>query len=248
MDQLRDSSEEEKTVFVHWYVWIHFATIGICQAGWNLALQIPYYFTIEFYAIAGLCLLLSVPLFMIALLPIMLCLVRRRREWFLIEQGGANPCKLAYRVTKYAYQQETPVQYEEVGPRGLDIGKERYGGCFTSEQVEDVKVFYGILKVLFSFGMVFFLDFAATSVQSMILYRYLSCSTMACCPSADNSMHSSVSLLASPLHLQVCSRDAEENGSGDGFGCALLNCVIFYGHSSSQGLEQSLQLHYELHV
>ena len=49
-------------------------------------------------------------------------------------------------------------------PRGLDLGKEKYGGPFTTEQVEDVKAFYGILKVLFSFGVVFFLDFAANSV------------------------------------------------------------------------------------
>ena len=43
----------------------------------------------------------------------------------------------------------------------LDLGKEKYGGPFTTEQVEDVKVFYGILKVLFSLGAAFFLDFAA---------------------------------------------------------------------------------------
>jgi peptide/histidine transporter 3/4 len=49
-------------------------------------------------------------------------------------------------------------------PRGLDLGKVKYGGPFTTEQVEDVKAFYGILKVLFSFGRVFFLDFAANSV------------------------------------------------------------------------------------
>ena len=46
---------------------------------------------------------------------------------------------------------------------GLDLGKEKYGGPFTTEQVEDVKAFYGILKVLFSFGVVFFLGFAADS-------------------------------------------------------------------------------------
>ena len=46
---------------------------------------------------------------------------------------------------------------------GLDLGKKKYGGPFTTEQVEDVKAFYGILKVLFSFGVVFFLSFAADS-------------------------------------------------------------------------------------
>jgi peptide/histidine transporter 3/4 len=49
-------------------------------------------------------------------------------------------------------------------PRGLNLGKIKFGGPFTSEQVEDVKAFYGILKVLFSFGVVFFMDYAANSL------------------------------------------------------------------------------------
>ncbi len=53
---------------------------------------------------------------------------------------------------------------EDEVPTGLDLAKEKYGGSFTTEQVEDVKAFYGILKVLFSFGIVFFLDFAADSL------------------------------------------------------------------------------------
>ena len=40
------------------------------------------------------------------------------------------------------------------------LGKDKYGGPFTTEQVEDVKAFYGILKILFALGPVFFLSFA----------------------------------------------------------------------------------------
>ena len=43
----------------------------------------------------------------------------------------------------------------------MDLGKTKYGGPFTTEQVEDVKAFYGILKVLFAVGPVFFIDIAA---------------------------------------------------------------------------------------
>ena len=106
----------------------------------------------------------------ITLLPITLCLARRRRRWFLIEPGTFNPYKL---VHKFARQHKTPVNrsaftYCEVEvPTGLDLAKDKYGGPFTTEQVEDVKVFYGILKILFIFGAVFFLDFAASSVLPM---------------------------------------------------------------------------------
>ncbi len=39
-------------------------------------------------------------------------------------------------------------------PSGLDLGKTKYGGPFSTEEVEDVKVFYGILKILVVLGPV----------------------------------------------------------------------------------------------
>ena len=112
----------------------------------------------------------TIPFTVMLLLIITLCLAKRRRNWFLIEPGTVNPYKLVYRVTKFARQHKTPLRRsaftycEDEIPTGLDLGKEKYGGPFSTEQVEDVKVFYGILKVLFSFGAVFFLDFAASSI------------------------------------------------------------------------------------
>ncbi len=94
------------------------------------------------------------------LLIISLCLGHHKRRWFLIEPGRVNPYKLVYRVTKFACQHRIPVQRsaftycEDKLPSGLDLGKDKYGGPFTTEEVEDVKAFYGILKVLFSFGPV----------------------------------------------------------------------------------------------
>ncbi len=90
----------------------------------------------------------------------------------LIEPGRVNPYKLVYRVTKFACQHRIPVQRsaftycEDELPSGLDLGKDKYGGPFTTEEVEDVKAFYGILKVLFSFGPVFLLDTAVNSLPS----------------------------------------------------------------------------------
>ena len=53
---------------------------------------------------------------------------------------------------------------EEEQPSRMDFGKEKYGGPFTTEQVEDVKVFLGILCVLLSFGPTFTVDLAAVAV------------------------------------------------------------------------------------
>ena len=168
MDQLHDSPGEDSTLFIHWYVWTYYASFFVVQLAWDI---------LFFYHIIGFCLLPLIPVVVIMVLAITLCLVRRRRRWFLIEPGGLNPYKLVYRVTKFARQHKIPVQRsaftycEDELPSGLDLGKEKYGGCFTTEQVEDVKAFYGILKVLFSFGIVFFMDFAADSILPLFAFH-----------------------------------------------------------------------------
>ncbi len=45
----------------------------------------------------------------------------------------------------------------------MDHGKIKYEGPFSKEQVEDVKVFLRILKVLFYFGPAFLMDVATTA-------------------------------------------------------------------------------------
>ena len=170
MDQLHDSPGEDRTLFIHWYVWTYYASILADQLAWNLMFAFPYNFGFTYYNNTGYSLLALIFLLIIVVLPITLCLAQRRRRWFLIEPGQYNPYRLVYRVTKFAHQHKIPVHRsaftycEDEVPRGLDLGKEKYGGPFTTEQVEDVKAFYGILKVLFSFGVVFFLDYAASSV------------------------------------------------------------------------------------
>ena len=171
MDQLHDSPGEDRTLFIHWYVWGYYTTACIGQLAWNLALQYPYNFKKKpsWYNGVGYVLLGLIPVVVTTVLAITLRLAKYRKRWFLIEPGGLNPYRLVYNVTKFARQHKIPVRRsaftycEDEVPTGLDLGKEKYGGPFTTEQVEDVKVFYGILKVLFSFGAVFFLDFAASS-------------------------------------------------------------------------------------
>ena len=176
MDQLHDSPVDDNTLFIHWYVWTYYASFCVVQLAWNFVTVSLYTDTdtngtdTNGILPTGVLLLALLYIIVVIVLTVTLCLVRRRRRWFLIEPGGLNPYKLVYRVTKFARQHKTPVQCsaftycEDELPSGLDLGKEKYGGCFTTKQVEDVKAFYGILKVIFSFGMVFFMDFAADSI------------------------------------------------------------------------------------
>ena len=172
MDQLHDSPGEDQSLFIHWFMWLYYISVLLSQLGWNLvATSFPFNINGAPYAYAyGAGLVLLIPLLVNVLLIVTLCLARHRRRWFLIEPGRVNPYKLVSRVTKFASQHKIPVRRsaftycEDELPSGLDLGKNKYGGPFTTEEVEDVKAFYGILKVLFSFGTVFFLDFIANSM------------------------------------------------------------------------------------
>ncbi len=164
MDQLHDSPGEDRTLFIHWYVWFYFTSIFIGRSSafivyaseMLLGLLITY---------------ISIYVSVIVLLIISLCLGYFKKKHFLIEPGRVNPYQLVYRVTKFALQHRIPIQRsaftycEEELPSGLNLGKDKYGGPFTTEEVEDVKAFYGILKVLLSFGPVFLLDVAANLLR-----------------------------------------------------------------------------------
>ena len=170
MDQLHDSPGEDQSLFIHWFMWLYYISVFLTQLGWNLTANSLILNGAPNAYIYGVVLLLLIPLLVTVLLIMTLCVAHRRRRWFLIEPGRVNPYKLVSRVTKFASQHKIPVRRsaftycEDELPSGLDLGKNKYGGPFTTEEVEDVKAFYGILKVLFSFGTVFFLDFIANSM------------------------------------------------------------------------------------
>ena len=80
-------------------------------------------------------------------------------HWLIKEPTLQNPFKLIYQVSKYALKHKHP-QYcsaftytdDEIMSR-IDYGKSKYGGPFTTEQVEDVKTFYKILPMIVLCGL-----------------------------------------------------------------------------------------------
>ena len=70
------------------------------------------------------------------------------------EPVTVNPVSLIFNMLKYAAKHKYPVQRsaftycENEHPTRLDYGKSKYGGPFTTEQVEDVKTFWRVLVVL----------------------------------------------------------------------------------------------------
>ena len=138
-DQLQFASNDKLSVFVNWYFWSLYIT------------NIIYPFILLFSGI-------GVPIlgvFSFVLISIMLLCCCGCHSHFTTEPvGRINPVKHIFKVLKYARHHSQPVfrsafTYGEV-PSRLDLAKNRYGGPFTTEEVEDVKTFGRILLVLIS--------------------------------------------------------------------------------------------------
>uniref|UniRef100_A0A1X7TWS5 Uncharacterized protein n=1 Tax=Amphimedon queenslandica TaxID=400682 RepID=A0A1X7TWS5_AMPQE len=70
-----------------------------------------------------------------------------------------NPIKLIVRVLCYARKHKYPenrsalTYWEEEAPSRLDLGKDKYGGPFTEEEVEDVKTILRLVPLVFICGL-----------------------------------------------------------------------------------------------
>ena len=76
------------------------------------------------------------------------------KKHFYIQKAGLNPFKNIYKVLKYSWKHKVPehrsafTYWEEDIPCRIDLGKNKYGGPFTNEEVEDTKTFLRILPLL----------------------------------------------------------------------------------------------------
>ena len=163
MEQLHDSPQDHQSLYtcILWYVWVTTLAIFISHITADIVLTrtgIAYFF-------------LAFPL-PIVFLIMSLYIAHKKRAWFHIESARLNPYKLVYRVTKFAHQhiQRSAFTYcEDEVPSGMDLAKVKYGGHFTTEQVENVKAFYGILKILLALGPVFFIEASLSNIQENYL-------------------------------------------------------------------------------
>ena len=176
VDQLYSYPAEYQSVFIHWFVWIFYMAHFVTQIVWTLTLA-PVSITTtdsQVLHVIGECDIAFLKLVFVILLVLSLFVAHCKKKWFHIEAGRLNPYKLVYTVTRFAWRHKVPIRRsaftfcEDDIPSGLNLAKSKYGGPFTTEQVEDVKVFYGILKVLFALGPVFFLTFAT----EVLLYQF----------------------------------------------------------------------------
>ena len=146
IDQLHDASTDEIKSFITWFVWTYLSS--------GIFVDYVYICKDKQYKIFGL-------LFVCACVTIVLCLSLCLNSVLVKEPVIKNPFKLVYNVVKYAIKNKHPryrgafTYCEDEYPSRMDLGKCKYGGPFTTEQVEDVKTFLRLQIVAF-FGCTMF--------------------------------------------------------------------------------------------
>ena len=205
MDQMVEASSDQISAFTHWYYWSMNIGIGVqallVLCGLPLLSScILYVKSIvhkrEWQAHAFLYSFFPVILLQAVAVSASLFSLYKFKRHLTVEPAGNNPFTMVYKVLKYAWQHKCPVRrsaftyWEEDIPPRIDLSKSKYGGPFTTEEVEDVKTFLLLLLVLVSlFGF-------HLAGNGFSLLQHLNCKL---CPSAI--VHDGVSV--SPNILQT---------------------------------------------
>ena len=141
VDQLVDASSNKVKAFIVWYVWTYIGS----QITASLTL---YYVSAVQYKLVSLSLLIC------ANLSTAMSLNFIFKNVLIREPSAKNPFNIMYKVIKYALKNKRPrlrsafTYWEDKVPSRINLGKMKYGGPFTTEQVEDVKTLFRVLFIV----------------------------------------------------------------------------------------------------
>ena len=181
MDQMLDASSEQLSSFIHWYFWC----IDIGSLIIYSAVVVAFYFWEQFkfdddniaetsslHLFGWILVILSCIQILLSTTGIFLTFTATK--CLGIQQTSRNPLKMIVKVLVFAFKHKYPIKrsaftyWENDIPSRIDLGKEKYGGPFTYEQVEDVKTMFRLLLLMFSsFG--FYLSGDGYSLSHYIL-------------------------------------------------------------------------------
>ena len=139
IDQLIDASSSEISSFLRWCAWVWFLS-GVVGGLSQLCIN-PSYELIGY---------LLLPL----LTTMAVCSDFFFSHWLVKEPSSKNPFILIFSVLRYAIKNKHPrlrsafTYWEDERYHRIDLAKTKYGGPYTTEQVEDVKTFFRITSVV----------------------------------------------------------------------------------------------------
>ena len=162
LDQLLEASTPKLIAFIHWYYWAQnvgsLALFYVTGSGFIISEEIDLMTNATISKALHkkssntiiIPQLIGMTIIHIGIL-IKFCTTKKH---FYIQKTGLNPFKNIYKVLNYSWKHKVPehrsafTYWEEDIPRRIDLGKNKYGGPFTNEEVEDTKTFLRILPLL----------------------------------------------------------------------------------------------------
>ena len=178
IDQLQDLPARSNFLFIYWLILTLYTGISIGKIVWStmtLPIIISRHSNVTVFIPVGIVLLAAVlALYIFGLSLPFYC---SKPDWFTANTGIGNPYWEVMQVVSFARRHKIPIRrsaftyWEDDIPTGLDLGKNKYGGPFTTDQVENVKAFFGILYILFTIGPIFTADIAASALLPVLRHH-----------------------------------------------------------------------------
>ena len=166
LDQLFEAQSHHLSLYIHYATW-SFHLGAVVVAVLNLMTWCSYWKasnTGREDTIFESTTMFSLLIILFTLLLVSCC----KYHWFSTNTGRHNPYKTVCKVLNYARKHNYPLRRsaftfcDKYIPSRLDFAKERFGGPFPTEKVENVKTFLRILSILFAIGPVFMLEVPAS--------------------------------------------------------------------------------------
>lgn len=147
LDQLMDAPSSEISALIHWKYFLSILSwmadrVLVCalrQFQWNNLIYLMLH-TLS--------------------LTVILITLRAGKKWLVIEPHTDNPFILVKKVLRYVItnkemkNRSALTYWKDHYPSRIDLAKDKYGGPFTEEQVEDVKTLFALILIniaIFSF-------------------------------------------------------------------------------------------------
>ena len=160
IDQLIGASADELSTVIYW----HCATLPIIYLLQGLLSCFDVHGDMALFIVSGVA---------VSLVLVSHSLFKHKLENISLIK---NPIKLIVRVLCYARKHKYPenrsalTYWEENAPSRLDLGKEKYGGPFTEEEVEDFKTIFRMLPLFIAIiGYAFSEDFSFRNGSSLLV-------------------------------------------------------------------------------
>ncbi len=163
LDQMPDASSQNIMSYIAWYcttLFFGFWTSNmVCEILTNC---IDYTITTQIVGIHPV----------LCMCVVLVSLFIFSGKWLIIEPQSSHSLKSIFNILKFAAKHKSPINrsaltyWEEKIPSRIDLAKSRYGGPFTLEQVEDVKI---ILRLLVAFIPIWITAFGISVYGSLYL-------------------------------------------------------------------------------